>query len=315
MKQRSGEKIKMLSVDELLGVPSGEPVTDIEVEKIYAFEGHPFKVVDDEKMEELVESIRYNGVLTPVIVRPDDEGGYEMISGHRRLYAVNKIGLPTIPANIKEMTDDDAVIAMVDANIQREEILPSEKAFAYRMRYEAMKKKEGRPTKLSQVGTVSQKGKKDTKYGRGQATDEILAQEVGESRNQIHRYIRLTEVIPNLLEMVDRGKIAIMTGVEISYLDELIQRWLYEYIKDNGVIKSYQISALREELSVKGELTRNEVIQILNDYQPGRKPAMRINFTSNQLRKYFPAYYTSQEAKAVIESLLEQWKKEQNKKQ
>ncbi len=302
MKQRSGEKIKMLSVDELLGVPSGEPVTDIEVEKIYAFEGHPFKVVDDEKMEELVESIRYNGVLTPVIVRPDDEGGYEMISGHRRLYAVNKIGLPTIPANIKEMTDDDAVIAMVDSNIQREEILPSEKAFAYRMKLNAIKH-QGKVTRTS------------SQLGRKLEAAEIVAESVGESKNQIHRFVRLTELTPDLLEMVDRGKIAIMTGVEISYLDELIQRWLYEYIKDNGVIKSYQISALREELSVKGELTRNEVIQILNDYQPGRKPAMRINFTSNQLRKYFPAYYTSQEAKAVIESLLEQWKKEQNKKQ
>lgn len=302
MKQRSGEKIKMLSVDELLGVPSGEPVTDIEVEKIYAFEGHPFKVVYDEKMEELVESIRYNGVLTPVIVRPDDEGGYEMISGHRRLYAVNKIGLPTIPANIKEMTDDDAVIAMVDSNIQREEILPSEKAFAYRMKLNAIKH-QGKVTRTS------------SQLGRKLEAAEIVAESVGESKNQIHRFVRLTELTPDLLEMVDRGKIAIMTGVEISYLDELIQRWLYEYIKDNGVIKSYQISALREELSVKGELTRNEVIQILNDYQPGRKPAMRINFTSNQLRKYFPAYYTSQEAKAVIESLLEQWKKEQNKKQ
>lgn len=302
MKQRSGEKIKMLSVDELLGVPSGEPVTDIEVEKIYAFEGHPFKVVDDEKMEELIESIRYNGVLTPVIVRPDDEGGYEMISGHRRLYAVKKIGLPTIPANIKEMTDDDAVIAMVDSNIQREEILPSEKAFAYRMKLNAIKH-QGKVTRTS------------SQLGRKLEAAEIVAESVGESKNQIHRFVRLTELTPDLLEMVDRGKIAIMTGVEISYLDELIQRWLYEYIKDNGVIKSYQISALREELSVKGELTRNEVIQILNDYQPGRKPAMRINFTSNQLRKYFPAYYTSQEAKAIIESLLEQWKKEQNKKQ
>lgn len=302
MKQRSGEKIKMLSVDELLGVPSGEPVTDIEVDKIYAFEGHPFKVVDDEKMEELIESIRYNGVLTPVIVRPDDEGGYEMISGHRRLYAVKKIGLPTIPANIKEMTDDDAVIAMVDSNIQREEILPSEKAFAYRMKLNAIKH-QGKVTRTS------------SQLGRKLEAAEIVAESVGESKNQIHRFVRLTELTPDLLEMVDRGKIAIMTGVEISYLDELIQRWLYEYIKDNGVIKSYQISALREELSVKGELTRNEVIQILNDYQPGRKPAMRINFTSNQLRKYFPAYYTSQEAKAIIESLLEQWKKEQNKKQ
>lgn len=311
MKQRSGEKIKMLSVDELLGVPTGEPIIQVDTEKIYGFEGHPFKVVDDEKMEELTESIRYNGVLTPVIVRPDDEGGYEMISGHRRLHAVNKIGLPTIPAYIREMTDDDAVIAMVDANIQREEILPSEKAFAYRMRYEAMKKKEGRPSKLSQTGTVSQKGKKDSKYGRGQATDEIFAQEVGESRNQIHRFIRLTEVIPELLDMVDRGNIAIMTGVDISYLDVVLQRWLYEYIKVNGVIKSYQIAAVREALSMNENLTRDEMIEILNDNQPGRMPAMRVNFTSKQLRKYFPAYYTAQEAKAIIEKLLEQWKKEQ----
>ena len=301
MKQRPGEKIKMLSVDELLGVPSGEPVTDIEVEKIYAFEGHPFKVVDDEKMQELIESIRYNGVLTPVIVRPVDEGGYEMISGHRRLYAANKIGLPTIPANIKEMTDDDAVIAMVDSNIQREEILPSEKAFAYRMKLNAIKH-QGKVTRTS------------SQLGRKLEAAEIVAESVGESKNQIHRFVRLTEVIPELLELIDRGNIAIMTGVDISYLEEKMQKWLYEYIKDNGVIKSYQVSALREELAMHESLSRNEVIQILNDYQPGRKPAMRINFTSNQLRKYFPAYYSSQEAKAVIEKLLEQWKKEQDRK-
>lgn len=312
MKKRSGEKIKLLSVDELLGVPSGDPVTEIDVEKIYPFENHPFKVVEDEKMEDLIESIRYNGVLTPVVVRPDDEGGYEMISGHRRLYAVNKIGLPTIPATIKEMDDDDAVIAMVDSNIQRDEILPSEKAFAYRMRYEAMKKKEGRPKKLSQVGTVSGKTVV-SKNGRGQATDEKLAQEVGESRNQIHRFIRLTELIPELLELVDRGSIAIMTGVDISHIDSKIQKWLHEYIRDNGTIKSYQIIALRDGLNTNPDMKREEVIQILNDNQPGRKPAMRINFTSNQLRKYFPAYYTSQEARAVIEELLANWKKEQDK--
>lgn len=302
MKQRPGEKIKMLSVDELLGVPSGDPIVEIEVDKIYAFEGHPFKVVNDEKMHELIDSIINNGVFTPVIVRPDDEGGYEMISGHRRLFAVKEIGLETIPAYVREMTDDDAVIAMVDSNIQREEILPSEKAFAYKMRYDAMKRKAGRPSKnSSQVGT-------------NYRADEDLAEQVGESRNQIHRFLRLTEVIPELLELVDRGNIAIMTGVDISYLDEKIQKWLYEYIKDNGVIKSYQVSGLREELTMHESLGRNEVIQILNDYQPGRKPAMRINFTSNQLRKYFPAYYSSQEAKAVIEKLLEQWKKEQDKK-
>ncbi|KSV60593.1 ParB/RepB/Spo0J family partition protein [Acetivibrio ethanolgignens] len=301
MKKRSGEKIKILSVDELLGVPSGDPVTEIDVEKIYPFENHPFKVVEDEKMEDLIENIRYNGVLTPVVVRPDDEGGYEMISGHRRLYAVNKIGLPTIPATIKEMGDDDAVIAMVDSNIQREEILPSEKAFAYRMRYEAMRRRAGRP------------GKNSSQVGTNYRADEDLAKQVGESRNQVHRFIRLTEVIPELLDLIDRGNIAIMTGVDISHIDQKIQKWLHEYIRDNGTIKSYQIIALRKELNTNPDLTQEEVIQILNDNQPGRKPAMRINFTSNQLRKYFPAYYTSQEARAVIEELLANWKKEQDK--
>ncbi len=300
MKQRSGEKIKLLSVDDLLGVPTGAPITEIEVDKISPFEGHPYKVKDDVKMKELVESILGNGVLTPVIVRPDDEGGYEMISGHRRLFAVKEIGLDTIPAYVREMTDDDAVIAMVDCNIQREEILPSEKAFAYRMKLEAIKH-QGKVTRTS------------SQVGRKLEAAEIIAESVGESKNQIHRFVRLTEVIPELLDLIDRGNIAIMTGVDISYLEEKMQKWLYEYIKDNGVIKSYQISALRDELNMNGNLTRNEVIQILKDYQMGRKPAMRINFTSNQLRKYFPAYYSSEEAKAVIEQLLDRWKKEQDK--
>ncbi len=189
---------------------------------------------------------------------------------------------------------------MVDSNIQREEILPSEKAFAYRMRYEAMRHQGMRKTS-SQVGTRLR-------------ADEELAEQVGESRNQVHRFIRLTEVIPELLDLIDRGNIAIMTGVDISHIDQKIQKWLHEYIRDNGTIKSYQIIALREEINTNPDLTRNEVIQILNDNQPGRKPAMRINFTSNQLRKYFPAYYTSQEARTVIEELLANWKKEQDKK-
>ena len=300
MKQRSGEKIKLLSVDDLLGVPTGDPIRKIEVDKIYSFEGHPFKIKDDEKMKELVESILGNGVLTPVIVRPDDEGGYEMISGHRRLFAVKEIGLETIPAYVREMTDDDAVIAMVDSNIQREEILPSEKAFAYRMKLDAIKH-QGKVTRTS------------SQVGRKLEAAEIIAESVGESKNQIHRFVRLTEVIPELLDLIDRGNIAIMTGVDISYLDKKIQKWIYEYIKDNGVIKSYQISALRDELNMNANLTHNDVVQILNEYQMGRKPVMRINFTSNQLRKYFPAYYSSEEAKAVIEQLLDRWKKEQDK--
>ena len=301
--QRPGEKIKMMSVDELLGVPSGDPVEDIDITMIQAFQNHPFKVTEDEKMEELIESIRYNGVLTPVTVRPIGKDKYEMISGHRRLYAVQKIGLDFIPAYIKEMSDDDAIIAMVDSNIQREEILPSEKAFAYRMRYEAMRRGAGRPKKnSSQVGT-------------NYRADVDLAQQVGESKNNVHRYIRLTEVIPELLDMIDRGNIAVMTGVDISYIDPKIQKWLYEYIKENGVLKSYQVAALRDELSKEEDLSHADVISILNGNMPGRKPAMRVNFTSNQLRKYFPAYYTADEAKKVIEQLLIQWKKDQDKQE
>lgn len=301
--QRPGEKIKMMSVDELLGVPSGDPVEDIDITMIQAFQNHPFKVTEDEKMEELIESIRYNGVLTPVTVRPIGKDKYEMISGHRRLYAVQKIGLDFIPAYIKEMSDDDAIIAMVDSNIQREEILPSEKAFAYRMRYEAMRRGAGRPKKnSSQVGT-------------NYRADVDLAQQVGESKNNVHRYIRLTEVIPELLDMIDRGNIAVMTGVDISYIDPKIQKWLYEYIKENGVLKSYQVAALRDELSKDEDLSHADVISILNGNMPGRKPAMRVNFTSNQLRKYFPAYYTADEAKKVIEQLLAQWKKDQDKQE
>ena len=165
-----------------------------------------------------------------------------------------------------------------------------------------MRKKAGRPSKNN-----------SSQVGRNFQTDVLLAEQVGESRNQVHRFIRLTELIPELLELVDRGNIAIMTGVDISHIDSKIQKWLYEYIRDNGTIKSYQIVALREGLNINPDMTREEVVQILNDNQPGRKPAMRINFTSNQLRKYFPAYYTSQEARAVIEGLLANWKKEQDK--
>ena len=214
MKSRSGEKIKLMSVDELLGVPDGEPMIEIPIDNIREFKDHPFKVLEDEKMKELVSSILANGILTPVIVREDESGNYEMISGHRRLFAAREIGFETIPAFIKQLSDDEAVIAMVDSNIQRDEILPSEKAFAYKMRYEAMRS-QGARTDLtsSQVGTKLR-------------ADEALANEVGESRNQVHRYIRLTELIPELLDLVDRNGIAVMTGVDMTYLEEKIKKWL-----------------------------------------------------------------------------------------
>lgn len=260
MAKRIGQKIKLASVDELLGVPSVEGCQDIEVAKIHPFENHPFKVLDDDKMHELVESIMMNGVLTPVIVRQLEDGDYQMISGHRRLFAVNQIGLEKIPAIVKEYSDDEAVLAMVDSNLQREEILPSEKAFAYKMRYEAMRRKAGRRSKnnSSQLGT---------NYSEGRA-DIALAEEVGESRNQVHRFMRLTELIPPILDLVDRKIVAIVTAVEISYLTPDVQEMLYEYMKENGECKAYQIYALRDYLKDNGKITGLELIRILNENAP-----------------------------------------------
>lgn len=300
MKTRSGEKIKLMSVDELLGVSEGEPVSEIEIRKIYEFKNHPFKVKNDDKMKELIESIQINGILTPVIVRPDDEDGYEMISGHRRLFAAKQIGLAIIPATIKEMTEDEATIAMVDSNIQREEILPSEKAFAYKLRYEAMRRTAGRPSSknASQVGTNLR-------------SDVELAKQVGESRNQIHRYIRLTELKSELLDMVDDGRIALNTGVDISYIKEEVQEWLYDYVKDNGVIKSVQIAELRKQLDNNEDIAQIEMIQILNDCLPGKTTKDKVTLSAKKLRNYFPSSYSSSEMKNVILGLLEQWKNTQ----
>ena len=211
MAQRVGQKVKLSSIDELLGVPSTEGTVDLDVMTIYPFENHPFRVVDDEKMEELVESIKESGVLTPVLVRPDDEGTYEMISGHRRLHAAKRAGLRKIPAIIKEMTNDDATIAMVNANMQREEILPSEKAFALKMKMDAMKH-QGKTTS-------------STEWTKSRAGDEA-GEAHGLHRSQVHKYVRLTYLIPKLLDMVDEGRLAVAIGVEISYFNPTYQQWL-----------------------------------------------------------------------------------------
>lgn len=192
MKNRPGEKIKLASLDELLGVVNEESAMEIEINKIHAFKNHPFKVLDDEKMQDLIESVKLSGVLTPVLLRVDSNDEYEMISGHRRLHAAKMAGLTTIPAIVRELSDDDAVIAMVDANIQREELLPSEKAFAYRMKLEAMKRQGSRTDITS--------GQNDQKL-TGAVSRDILAQQVGESSKQVQRYIRLTELIPELLDI------------------------------------------------------------------------------------------------------------------
>lgn len=212
--KRPGQQLKGLSVQELLGVSGEESAMEIELRLIHPFKNHPFKVVDDEKMQDLVESIRVNGVLSPVLLREAGHGQYEMISGHRRMHAAELAGLDSIPAIIRDLNDDEATIVMVDANIQREELLPSEKAFAFKMKMDAMR---------HQGATSGHDVQK--------LTQQIVGEESGFSGRQITRYIRLTELIPELLEMVDSKRISFVLGVDISYIDKEIQKWLYEYIQ------------------------------------------------------------------------------------
>ena len=299
MKARSGEKIKLTTVDELLGVPNEEASIEIDINSIHGFKNHPFKVMDDEKMNYLVESIRENGVLTPVMIRPDNHNGYEMISGHRRMHAAQLVGLAAIPAIVREMTDDEAVIAMVDANIQREELLPSEKAFAYKMKMDAMRH-QGERTDLTL-------GQNVPKFKR---TTEAIAQGTGESYKQVQRYIRLTELIPDLLELVDKKRLNFTIAVDISYIPQDVQKWIYEYICDNGFIKPNQITALRKYLG-QGTVTQSLMISILNSHIPVKAPARKVTLNEKKLTKYFSQDYSAEDMEKVIESLLEKWKQEQ----
>jgi len=298
MASRAGSKIKLMSVDELLCVPKGEPVQEIEIEKISYFKDHPFKIIDDDNMNILADSISENGILTPVTIREVNNNMYEMLSGHRRLYAAKKAGLLKIPAYIKNVTDDEATIVMVDSNLQREKLLPSEKAFAYKMRYEAMKH-QGKKTSSPQVGEKCW-------------SDIELAKLVGESRNQVYRFMRLTELIPELLELVDLGRIAVSTAVDISFLRRDVQRWILKYITEKGIVNSYQVKALRIAYEDDSWYTEAQMREIFDENLPGRLPSHRVSFTGKQLHEFFPAYYTAKEMQDVIEELLKRWKVEHN---
>ena len=299
MGSRVAGKIKLQSVDELLGVPEIAGTQEIELGRIHSFPNHPFKVLDDEKMDTLVESIRENGILNPVIVRPDQNGDYEMISGHRRLHAAGIVGLNKVPAIVNEMSDDEAIIKMVDANIQREEILPSEKAYAYKMKLEAMKRSAGRRTKENACQS-----------GTHLRSDQELASQVGESARSIQRYIRLTYLVPELLEMIDLKKLQFVMAVDISYFDEQIQNWICEYIKDNGFIKPVQISALKNYPNLS-KANQFSVISIMNDALPKKSSSAKVSLSEKKLDKYFPSHFTAKERENVIIQLLEQWSAEQ----
>ena len=299
MGSRVAGKIKLQSVDELLGVPEIAGTQEIELGRIHSFPNHPFKVLDDEKMDTLVESIRENGILNPVIVRPDQNGDYEMISGHRRLHAAGIVGLNKVPAIVNEMADDEAIIKMVDANIQREEILPSENVYFYKMKLEAMKRSAGRPTKDNACQS-----------GKHIRTDQELASQVGESARSIQRYIRLTYLVPELLEMIDLKKLQFVMAVDISYFDEQIQNWICEYIKDNGFIKPVQISALKNYPNLS-KANQFSVISIMNDALPKKSSSAKVSLSEKKLDKYFPSHFTAKERENVIIQLLEQWSAEQ----
>lgn len=302
MASRVACKIKLQSVDELLGVPEIAGTQEIEIGRIHSFPNHPFKVLDDEKMDTLVDSIRENGILNPVIVRPDNSGDYEMISGHRRLHAAGIAGLNKVPAIVKEMSDDEATIIMVDANVQREEILPSERAFSLKMKMDAMRRQGAR---IDVDGTCCTECDKS-----GKKTASIVGNQVGLKARQVHKYIRLTELVPEILEFIDQKKITITVGVDLSYLDEQIQKWVYEYYKDNGFLKPVQVEALKNYPNLSNA-TQQSVISIMNDALPKKSNSAKITFSEKKLDKYFPSHFSSKDRENIIIQLLEKWSEEQ----
>ena len=298
MRERPGQKIKLKTIDEMLGVVGEESAMEIEIEKIHPFRNHPFHVVDDAKMQDLIDSIRENGILSPTLIRPVGNDEYEMVSGHRRMHAAMKLGMETIPAIIRDMTDDEAIVKMVDSNIQREELLPSEKAFAYKMRLEAIKR-QGKRTDYLDENTSAQ-------FGRKLESADLIGNQMGESRMQVRRYIRLTELIPELLDFVDRKRLQFTVAVDISYIDKEIQGWLYEYIKENGPVKLNQVKELRSALQT-GAMTQDKMIVLLNGTQKA-SAAGSLTLTDRKLREYFPPTYSHDDMMDVIETLLKSWK-------
>lgn len=267
----------------------------LQIDKLYPFKGHPFKVLDNEEMDQLVESILTQGVLTPLVVRPLDSGEYEVISGHRRLHACKKAGLETVPALVMDMDRDAAAIALVDSNLHREHILPSEKAFAYKLKMDAMRHQ----------GASGQVGQKWTRDSIAEGTDD--------SSRQIHRYIRLTNLIPGILQMVDDGKIALTPAVEISYLTKQEQIDLLETMECEDCTPSLSQAMQMKQLSQAGELDMDTIFEILTQLKPNQQE--KISFRVSELRSYFPRSYTaSQMTRDILKGLeLLRQRREQNR--
>lgn len=292
------EKIKLTSYDELLKVEITDGLKEIDVDKLHDFSNHPFKVSDDEKMEELTESIRERGVLLPILVRKTNDEEYEIISGHRRTHAARLAGIEKVPVIIRELSDDDATIVMVDSNIQREEILPSEKAFAYRMKLEAMKHQGKNLTS----DPMEQK----------QTSREVLAEKVGESASNIQRFIRLTYLIPELLELVDEKRIALRPAVELSYISEDNQEILYDIFKYDEATPTLSQAQILRKLDEKGELTEDKLEDIMRAEKPNQKEQFKTSY--DNIRQYFPKNYSNEQINNKIMELLEKYQKEWKQK-
>ena len=290
MKSKSAEKVRLTSFDDLFGaneMAAGETVTSVPLSQLHTFKDHPFRVLDDEKMQETVESVKQYGVLVPGIVRPHPVSGYEVIAGHRRWRACELAGLKEMPVIIREMDDDTAVVLMVDTNIQREDILPSEKAKAYRMKYEAMK----------------HQGSKGGKY-----TADVIGEAAGDSGRTVQRYIRLSELVTELLDFVDENKIPMVAGEKLSYLKTEEQDWIVDAIGNSGIFPSKARAEQLKESSEAGELTEGKVYAVLV-----RKEKEKVNVTisAKKIRNYFPVEYSREQIEDVIYTLLEEWKQKE----
>ena len=306
--QKKGANISLKGYDDIFSTDQSraeaqqERVQEIPLSELHPFEGHPFRVVDDEEMMKTAESVRDFGVLTPAIVRPDPDGGYEIVSGHRRHRASELAGKETMPAIVRDLDDDAAIILMVDANLQRETILPSERAFAYKMKLDAMNHQGARSDlTCSQIGNKLE----------GKKSSEIMAEEMGTSKNQIFRYIRLTELIPELLDMVDMGQIKFNPAVELSYLASEEQQDFLSAMDYAQAAPSLSQAQRIKKLAQEGECTLDAMCEIMNEIKKGELD--RVTFKTDSLRKYFPKSYTNKQMEDKIIQLLEQWQKKREK--
>ena len=292
------DRVQLKGLDSLFGIDQEQTgqVLDVPIGELFPFQNHPFKVLDDEKMAQTVESVRENGILVPIMVRNRPEGGYEVISGHRRRHAAEIVGLKTVPVIIRDLTDDEAVIAMVDANLQREEILPSEKAFAFKMKLQAVSRVKGRPKKEGQVVPNFQ----------GMKSTEVVAEGTGESYKQIQRYIRLTELLPDLLDMVDNKKIKFNPAVELSYITPNEQFLLLEVIKEDGVVPSLSQAQQIKKLSQEKKCTKEALHALLAVASIKER---NIVIKHEVIMQYFPADVSDAEVESLIVRLLSEYRK------